>query len=572
MRISIRARIWVWLPLAALAVVFAGGCGRKTEGAATQPAPRPVTMITLRSTTTDVGAEVPGVVRPILEARIAPKIMSKVTAVLAREGDRVRSGQVLVRLENRDLAAGVAQSSAAVAAAQATAQQAHTALQMQQVSSNVDVRQAEAALRTAQANLAKVRQGPRPEQRQQAVQAVANARAGLDSARARLSMLREGARKQERAQAAGGVSRAAQAAEAAHQGVVAAEAALRTAQADYNRVKNLTAQGVVPQQQLDHATLRYESAQAQLAQARASERQAQAALDQAREQQSLVNEGPRTQEIAQAEQGVAQAEAGLKQAQLDLDMATRGGRPEDVVAAQAGVTHAEQALRNARAAQARDQLRESDVRVAQAAVGQAEAGRQSAGVMLGYSTLTAPFAGVVTARSVDPGSMATPGVPIIVVADNSEYRLEATVPEKLANFLHVGAPVKVQLDALQADWTASIVQMIPAADVASHSLLVKARLPRDKRLYSGLFGRLLLPTGQRRLILVPDKAVWREGSLTGVFVIADNKAQLRMVQLGAAHDGALEANSGLREGDVIAADATGLADGVPVQAAGTVQP
>lgn len=206
--------------LAALALLatLLGGCGRKHEAASPEVAPQAVTTLTVQPTTTDVEAEVPGLVRPIQEARLAPKIMSKVAAVLVREGDRVRRGQVLVRLESRDLAAGVAQSSAAVTAAQAGAQQASTALQMQRVSSNVDVQQAEAGLRAAQAQLAKVKQGPRAEQRQQAEQAVATARAGLSAARARLSMLREGARKQERAQATSGVARAEQAVSAAHQG------------------------------------------------------------------------------------------------------------------------------------------------------------------------------------------------------------------------------------------------------------------------------------------------------------------------------------------------------------------
>lgn len=551
---------------------FLAGCGHKREAVEAQPQAVAVATVTVTPTSTEVGAEVPGTVRPVREAQLAPKIMGKIAALTVREGDRVRAGQVLVRLENADLAAGVAQSSAAVTAARVGEQQAQTALRMQRVTSSVEVQQAEAALRQAQANFAKVRQGPRPEQREQAEQAVTTARAGLQSAQARLSMLREGARKQERAQAGAGVTRAQQSVTAAQQGVIAAEALVRTTQADYDRVHNLVKQDVLPRQQLDHATLQLESARAQLAQAKAGEAQARAALDQAQEQVSLVTEGPRTQEIQQAEQAIAQAEAGYKQAQLDLQMATRGGRVEDVTAAQATVTQAEQAVRNARAAQARNQLKAQEVSAARAAVGQARAGQRSASVMLGYSTLTAPFAGLVTARLADPGSMATPGVPILVIADNSEYRLEATVPEKLANYLHVGAPVKVRLDALQADWHARIIQMVPAADASSHSLLVKALLPADGRLVSGLFGRLLLPTSRRDTILIPAPAVWREGSLTGVFVIVDSKAVLRMVQLGAVHDGAVEVNSGLNKGEVIAAQAAGLADGVPVQATGAVQP
>jgi RND family efflux transporter MFP subunit len=206
--------------------------------------------------------------------------------------------------------------------------------------------------------------------------------------------------------------------------------------------------------------------------------------------------------------------------------------------------------------------------MARASVGQAQAGLQSASVMLGYSTLSAPISGVVTARFVDPGSMATPGVPILVVADDSQYRLEATVPEKLANALHVGMSTQVRLDSLQAEWHVPVVQMIPASDPASHTLRVKARLPRDQRVHSGLFGRLIFATGQRQAILVPDAAVWREGSLAGVFVVADGKAQLRMVQLGARQDGTVEVNSGLDGGETIAATTTGLTDGAAVNSAG----
>ncbi len=67
-----------------------------------------------------------GTVRPIVESKIAPKIMSNVAAVYVREGDRVRKGQVLIRLEARDLQAQLAQAQAALSAAQAGAARAST--------------------------------------------------------------------------------------------------------------------------------------------------------------------------------------------------------------------------------------------------------------------------------------------------------------------------------------------------------------------------------------------------------------------------------------------------------------
>lgn len=439
---------------------------------------------------------------------------------------------------------------------------------MQRVASDAEVEQARAALRMAEANLAKVRQGPRREQQEQAAQALEQARSRHAAAQAQLDLVREGAREQQRAQAAEAVTAAQQAVEAAEQQVAAAEAAARTAEADYNRMKALADQDVIPGQRLDHAAMQRDTARAQLARARAGKRQAEAGLEQARQQLSLVEEGARTQEVRQAEEAVAQAAAAVEQARLELEMARIGGRTEDVASARAKVEQAREALRNAEAARARNQLREADVAAASAGVGQASAGLQAAQVMLGYATITAPFTGIVTARHVDPGSMASPGMPLLTIEDDSSYRLEAVVPEKRLAHLHVSSVVDVVLDAIGASWPSEIVEIVPSADPASHTFIAKAELPPDGRVHSGLFGRMIFPVGERESIRVPDTAIWRDGSLTGVFVIADGRAELRMVQLGASHDGATEVNSGLEDGEIIAAEADGLTDGATVSLSG----
>jgi multidrug efflux pump subunit AcrA (membrane-fusion protein) len=132
--------------------------------------------------------------------------------------------------------------------------------------------------------------------------------------------------------------------------------------------------------------------------------------------------------------------------------------------------------------------------------------------------------------------------------------------------------VRAVLDALGADWEAEVVEMVPAADPASHTFVAKAELPTDERVRSGLFGRLVFPTGERQAMLVPETAVWRQSSLTGVFVVHEGRTHLRMVQLGASRDGRVEVNSGLKEGEMIAADASGLTDGGPVAGGGEGSP
>jgi RND family efflux transporter MFP subunit len=546
--------------------VAVGGCGRRhgAEGPGSSATPKPISTLTVAAVPTATEAEVPGTVQAVRQAQVAPRLMARLLSVKVHEGEHVRAGQVLAVLDSSDIQAQAAQASASVGAAQASLRQAEAALKMQRVTSSVEVQQAEAALTAARANLEKVKRGPRTEQREQAAQAVNRAQAALDAAQAQLDLVREGARKQQRKQAAEAVAQAQQGLEAAQQGVIAAEAAVRTMEADYQRTKALADQDVVPKQSLDHAQLAKETAQARLAQAQAAEAQARSALEQARQQESLVQEGARTQEVREAEEAVKQAQAGYEQAKLDLQMADRGGRAEDVTGAESQVRQAEEALRNAQAAQGRNQLREADVAAATASVRQAQAGVRSTRVMLDYATIVAPMAGVVTARHVDPGSMASPGLPLFAIEDTSSYRLHATVPENLISSLHVGGTVTVTLATLGGKWEAKVVEIVPAADPASHTFVVKAKLPADERVHSGLFGRLVVHTGEREATVVPESAIWRQGNLTGVFTVSNGQAHLRMVQVGAARSGGVEINSGLRSGEVVAVDASGLSDGDPV--------
>jgi len=557
--------------LALAAAMILGGCGHKnSEEAAGEAgaAPVSVTPIEVEAVLTSEDVEVPGTVKAVRQANISAKIMAKVDRVTVDEGDRVDRGDLLVKLDDSDLRAQVSQASAGLQASRAGRKQAETALEMQRVASDAEVQQARAALQMAEANLAKVRQGPRREQREQAAQALEQAKSAQAAAQAQLDLVREGARQQQRAQAAEAVDAAEQAVEAAAQQVAAAESAARTAEADYQRMKALADQDVIPGQRLDHAEMQRDTAQAQLAQARAGQRQAQAGLEQARQQLSIVQEGARTQEVRQAEEAVAQAAAAVEQARLQLEMADIGGRSEDVATAEANVAQAREALRNAESARKRNQLREADVESARAGIGQASAGLQAARVMLDYATINAPFSGVITARHVDPGSMASPGMPLLTLEDDSSYRLNAIVPEKRLAYLHVDSVVDVVLDAIGVRWPAEIIEIVPAADPASHTFIAKAELPPDGRVHSGLFGRMVFSIGEREAIRVPDTAIWRDGSLTGVFVITDGEAELRMVQLGASLDGVTEVNSGLEDGEVIAAEAAGLTDGTRVSLSG----
>ena len=111
------------------------------------------------------------------------------------------------------------------------------------------------------------------------------------------------------------------------------------------------------------------------------------------------------------------------------------------------------------------------------------------------------------------------------------------------------------IDALgTSEVRGKVVEIVPAADPASRSFLIKIDLPSDPRLRSGLFGRVQLSRGQRASLLVPQTAVVERGQLQGVFVLDQNKvATLHYVTLGKPTQSDVEILTGLQDGDRLVA-------------------
>ncbi len=205
--------------------------------------------------------------------------------------------------------------------------------------------------------------------------------------------------------------------------------------------------------------------------------------------------------------------------------------------------------------EARYESAEARRSMAQAGQAQATATLAQARTSLGHTRIRSPFPGVVTERKADAGTLASPGMPIFTVEDTRSYRLEAAVDEGEIQIVRIGEAVPVVIDALgSAPLSGKIAQIVPAADPASRSFLVKVELPTDSRLRSGLFGRTLFNRGQRAALLIPRSATVERGQLQGVYVIdANQMATLRYVTLGTSTGEQVEVLSGLKDGEKLVA-------------------
>jgi RND family efflux transporter MFP subunit len=204
---------------------------------------------------------------------------------------------------------------------------------------------------------------------------------------------------------------------------------------------------------------------------------------------------------------------------------------------------------------AKYQSAEAQRDMARARQAQAAAALAQARTSLGYTRVRAPFAGVVTAKMADAGTLASPGMPIFTVEDARAYRLEVSIDESDIHLVHLGEAAPVAIDALgNAQLSGEVAQIVPAADPASRSFLVKISLPTDARLRSGLFGRAHFARGQRQALLIPRTSAVERGQLEGVYVLDANQiAELRYVTLGANAGDKVEVLSGLQDGDKLVA-------------------
>jgi RND family efflux transporter MFP subunit len=183
-----------------------------------------------------------------------------------------------------------------------------------------------------------------------------------------------------------------------------------------------------------------------------------------------------------------------------------------------------------------------------AQVAQARDAVNEVSVLLGETNVRAPFDGVVAARLVDPGDMASPGKPVAIVHDPHTVRLEVRVGEQCAAHVTVGRDLPARIDTLGQEVPTRIEEVAPMADPATRTFLVKATLPSDPALRPGTFGSLRVPCGRHSALLIPKAAVSRTGQLETVQLVVNDTVRVRHVRSGKEYGEQIEILSGLKEG------------------------
>ena len=236
----------------------------------------------------------------------------------------------------------------------------------------------------------------------------------------------------------------------------------------------------------------------------------------------------------------------VRAAEQAFEAAKQGRAMADLTYQRYKKLHDEKAL----ARQEIDQI-ETQKKVADANYEQARAGLEEASVWQGFTRITAPTAGVVTDKRIDPGSMASPGMHLFTVESEGGFQLEATVDESLSGKLAVGTNAVVSIETLSLSTTGKIIEVVPAVDPATRTFMVKIALS-DRGLRSGLFARVRLPKGEREALLVPKEAIVEKGQLMGLYAVdPQGVVTYRLIRTGKTYEDGVEVLSGINAGEHI---------------------
>lgn len=171
---------------------------------------------------------------------------------------------------------------------------------------------------------------------------------------------------------------------------------------------------------------------------------------------------------------------------------------------------------------------------------------------LDWATIRSPIDGTVIDKKVDVGDMVTPGQMLVTLFDPTRMQLVASVRESLTRRLQAGQGIGVQIEGLGKTCEGKISEIVPEAQSASRAFQVKVTGPCPPGIYSGMFGRILIPLQEEEVLVIPRQAVREVGQLSLVDVVEDGCSTRRAIRTGRAiGNDDIEVLSGLREGEQV---------------------
>ncbi|MCX8027361.1 MAG: efflux RND transporter periplasmic adaptor subunit [Thermodesulfovibrionales bacterium] len=168
-----------------------------------------------------------------------------------------------------------------------------------------------------------------------------------------------------------------------------------------------------------------------------------------------------------------------------------------------------------------------------------------------YTSITAPYDGVITSKNIEKGNVAVVGAPLFNIEGIGSYYIEVNVDESMSGKIKTGLPLIVKIDGLNKEYKAKVTEVVPSVDPKTRSFITKIDIS-GQGIRSGMFTRVLFTLGKRDAILIDKNCIVKKGQLTGVYAVDDKTmVSYRLVKLGSSIGDKVEVLSGLKPNDKI---------------------
>jgi RND family efflux transporter MFP subunit len=277
-------------------------------------------------------------------------------------------------------------------------------------------------------------------------------------------------------------------------------------------------------------------------------------------------------QIPHAQEEVKRVQAQQKVLQLQYDRLNGVSQSKPGLVAQQEVDDSQG---KALASSAQVEAAKSNLQSAESVLAAAEAKREHDQALFDYSKITAPFAGVITQRYANLGTLmqagtssSTQAMPLVKLSQDDLYRLVIPVPESYVKFVHLGDPVSVSVPSLSRTFPGKVARFSVDVREETRTMHTEVDVPNPSgMLLPGLYAEATITLEKKDdAIAVPLQAVDQDNNQTSVDVVdSSNKIEVRRIVLGIQTATDAEVLSGLQEGEtVVASDRSGLKAGQQV--------
>ncbi|MGA2878127.1 MAG: efflux RND transporter periplasmic adaptor subunit [Bryobacteraceae bacterium] len=280
-----------------------------------------------------------------------------------------------------------------------------------------------------------------------------------------------------------------------------------------------------------------------------------------------------TAQIPHAQEELNRVEAQQRVLQLQYDRLNGVAQSKPGLVAQQEV---DDSAGKALASSAQVEAAKSNLQSAESVLAAAQAKREHDQALFDYSKITAPFAGVVTQRFANLGTLMQAGTssstqaqPLVRLSQDDLYRLVIPVPESYVKFIHLGDSVSVNVPSLNRTFPGKVARFSVDVREDTRTMHTEVDVPNPGRmLLPGLYAEATITLEKKdEAIAVPLQAVDQENNQARVDVVdSSSKIERRQIVLGIQTATDAEVITGLQEGEeVVVSDRSGLKPGQLVQ-------